>query len=142
MLNLGFSEIIVIMAVALVVIGPDRLPEVLRFLGRQYGRLTRMSNDLRRAFMLEAERSDIEKRAEALRKRREEARKRIAEQRERQKQAAEQTGGDMPDIAPVGRTASPFGPTPPDPEEVEAAEAAEATETDGATADRTGEATE
>ncbi len=118
MLNLGFSEIFLIMAVALVVIGPDRLPEVLRFLGRQYGRLTRASNELRRAFMLEAERSDIEKRADALRKRREEARKRIAEQRERAKQAAEQDGEAIPDLAPVGRTASPFAPAPPHPDEV------------------------
>ncbi len=117
MLNLGFSEIFLIMAVALVVIGPDRLPEVLRFLGRQYGRLTRASNELRRAFMLEAERSDIEKRADALRKRREEARKRIAAQRERAKLAAEQGNGDTPSIAPVGRTDSPFGHTPQHPEE-------------------------
>ena len=107
MLNLGFSEIILIMAVALVVIGPDRLPEVLRFMGRQYGKLTRASNDLRRAFMMEAERSDIEKRAESLRKRREEARNRIAEQRERARIAAEEQEHSTPDVAPVGRTRHP-----------------------------------
>ena len=116
MLNLGFSEIFLILVVALVVIGPDRLPEVLRFLGKQYGKLTRTSNELRRAFMLEAERSDIEKRAEALRQRREEARKRIAAQRERVKKAAEDAEAS-PEPAPVERTSSPFGPTPPAPAE-------------------------
>lgn len=114
MLNLGFSEIFLILVVALVVIGPDRLPEVLRFIGKQYGKLTRASNELRRAFMLEAERSDIEKRAEALRQRREEARKRIAEQRERARQAAEDVGTE-PELAPVGRTSSPFSPPVPEP---------------------------
>ena len=113
MLNLGFSEIILIMAVALVVIGPDRLPEVLRFMGRQYGKLTRASNELRRAFMMEAERSDIEKRAEALRKRREEARQRIEEQRERARLAAEEAHGATPALAPVGRTRHPRGHMPP-----------------------------
>ena len=70
MLNLGFSEIFLIMAVALVVIGPDRLPEVLRFIGRQYGKLTGACYELRRTFLREAERSDSEKRADALLKRR------------------------------------------------------------------------
>lgn len=116
MLNLGFSEIFLIMAVALVVIGPDRLPEVLRFMGRQYGKLTRASNELRRAFMMEAERSDIEKRADALRKRREEARKRIADQRERTRLAAQEDTSVTPEIAPVGRTRLPHGHMPPIPE--------------------------
>lgn len=82
MLNFGFGEIVLIMVLAIVVVGPDRLPEMLRFLGKQYGKVTRASNDLRRAFMLEADRADAEKRAAALRARREEARKRAMAARE------------------------------------------------------------
>ena len=112
MLNLGIVEILMILALALVFIGPERLPEVLRFLGRQYGRLMRTSNELRRAFMLEAERSDIEKRAEAMRQRREEARQRIAEQRAR---ATAASGTDSPEVEPLGQSASPFGTQPAEP---------------------------
>jgi len=82
MLNFGFGEIVLIMVLAIVVVGPDRLPEMLRFLGKQYGKVTRASNDLRRAFMLEADRADAEKRSASLRARREEARKRAMAARE------------------------------------------------------------
>jgi len=77
MLNLGLTEIVVIFVVAIVVVGPERLPNVVRWLGRQYGKLMRASDELRRAFVLEADRSDAEARAKILRERREEARARI-----------------------------------------------------------------
>ena len=34
MLNIGFSELLVILLVALIVLGPEKLPELGRFLGR------------------------------------------------------------------------------------------------------------
>ena len=77
MLNLGLTEIAVVLVVAIVVVGPERLPVVVRWLGRQYGKLMRASDELRRAFVLEADRAEAEARAEQLRKRRTEARKRI-----------------------------------------------------------------
>lgn len=108
MLNLGLFEILTIMALALVIIGPERLPEVLRFLGRQYGKLLRTSNDLRRAFMLEAERGDMEKRAEAMRKRREETRRRLEEQ----KAALQANDNPSPDVQTVATHGNPFSPDP------------------------------
>ena len=77
MLNLGLTEILVILVVAIVVVGPERLPTVVRWLGRQYGKLMRASDELRRAFVIEADRAEAEARAEDLRKRRDVARKRI-----------------------------------------------------------------
>ena len=77
MLNLGLTEILVVFVVAIVVVGPERLPNVVRWLVRQYGKLMRASDELRRAFVLEADRADAEARAEVLRQRREEARARI-----------------------------------------------------------------
>jgi len=41
MFDIGFSELIVIGVVALVVIGPERLPRVARTLGHLFGRLQR-----------------------------------------------------------------------------------------------------
>ena len=78
MLNLGFTEILVVLAVLVVVVGPDRLPEVVRWLGRQYGKLMRASEELRRAFVIEAEQVESDERVQVLEKRREEARERIA----------------------------------------------------------------
>ena len=50
MLNLGFGEFALIMVLAIVVVGPDRLPEMVRFLGRQYGKLRRASDGIATGF--------------------------------------------------------------------------------------------
>ena len=74
MLNFGLSEMLIIGLFVLLFVGPDRLPMVLRFLGKQYGKLRSASNELRRAFTIEADKAEAEARAERLRERREEAR--------------------------------------------------------------------
>jgi len=45
MFGIGFPELVVILAVALVVLGPQRLPEVARMLGRAYAQLRRASEE-------------------------------------------------------------------------------------------------
>lgn len=47
MFDIGFSELIVIGIVALVVIGPERLPKVARTAGHLLGRLQRYVNDVK-----------------------------------------------------------------------------------------------
>ena len=47
MFDVGFSELIVIAVVALVVIGPERLPKVARTAGLLLGRLQRYVNDVK-----------------------------------------------------------------------------------------------
>lgn len=79
MLSIGLTEIIFIAVLAVVVVGPERLPQVMRQLGRWYGQLRRSADELRRAFVLEADRQDAEERYKSLQERREravEARKR------------------------------------------------------------------
>ena len=83
MLSIGLTEIIFIAILAVVVVGPERLPQVMRQLGRWYGQLRRSADELRRAFVLEADRQDAEERYQRLRERREraaEARKRALEE--------------------------------------------------------------
>ncbi|SDH84308.1 Sec-independent protein translocase protein TatB [Propionivibrio dicarboxylicus] len=47
MFDVGFSELMVIAIVALVVIGPERLPKVARTAGLLFGRLQRYVNDVK-----------------------------------------------------------------------------------------------
>jgi sec-independent protein translocase protein TatB len=47
MFEIGFSEIVVIMVVALIVIGPERLPKVARTMGLLWGRAQRYVNGVR-----------------------------------------------------------------------------------------------
>jgi len=61
----------------LVIVGPERLPQVFRFVGKQYGKAIRASNDLKRAFMLEADRQDSDRRVAILRERRQQAKHRV-----------------------------------------------------------------
>ena len=47
MFDVGFSEIVVIAVVALIVIGPERLPKTARTLGHLFGRLQRYVADVK-----------------------------------------------------------------------------------------------
>ena len=120
MLNFGFGEILIVAVLAIVVVGPDRLPEMLRFLGKQYGKVMRTSNELRRAFMLEADREEAAERAKALRARREQARKRADEARQRALERARLSQGGEP----VPRADGTDPVAHPDPSPTEPGEAA------------------
>jgi sec-independent protein translocase protein TatB len=48
--NLSGSEIVVILLLALVVLGPEKLPEAIRRFGRLYGELRRMSKGFQSEF--------------------------------------------------------------------------------------------
>lgn len=85
MLSLGFWEIAVIVVLALVVVGPERLPRVMRYIGRQYGQLRRLADEMRRAMVLEADRQDAEERYQEMQRRREEL--------QRAREEAEAQGG-------------------------------------------------
>jgi sec-independent protein translocase protein TatB len=50
MFGIGMTEMIVIGVIALVVLGPKRLPELARTLGRTLGEFRRSATDLRREF--------------------------------------------------------------------------------------------
>ena len=61
MFDIAFSEIAVIAVVALVVIGPERLPKVARTLGHLFGRLQRYVNDVKADIGREIELDELRK---------------------------------------------------------------------------------
>jgi Tat protein translocase TatB subunit len=62
MFNIGPMELIVILLVALVIVGPKRLPEVGRSIGKSLRELRRATDDVRYSF--EASLDDEERRAD------------------------------------------------------------------------------
>ena len=61
MFDVGFSELMVIAVVALIVIGTERLPRVARTLGHLFGRLQRYVNDVKADINREIELEELRK---------------------------------------------------------------------------------
>jgi sec-independent protein translocase protein TatB len=61
MFDIGFSELLVIGVVALLVIGPERLPKVARTAGHLFGRLQRYVNDVKADIQREVELDELRK---------------------------------------------------------------------------------
>ena len=61
MFDIGFSEIVVIAVVALIVIGPEKLPKTARTLGHLFGRLLRYVNDVKADISREIELDELRK---------------------------------------------------------------------------------
>lgn len=53
MFGMGMPEILLIMAVALIVIGPQKLPELAKTLGRTFGEFRKATSDLKETFTVD-----------------------------------------------------------------------------------------
>ena len=54
MFNIGFPELILILVVALLVVGPSKLPELARSMGKAFGQFRRMADEVRDTIEQEA----------------------------------------------------------------------------------------
>ena len=61
MFDIGFTEIVVIAVVALVVLGPEKLPKTARTLGHLFGRLQRYVNDVKSDIKREIDLEELRK---------------------------------------------------------------------------------
>lgn len=61
MFDIGFSEIVVIAVVALIVIGPEKLPKTARTLGHLFGRLQRYVTEVKADISREIELEELRK---------------------------------------------------------------------------------
>jgi len=60
MFGIGMTELLVILAIALVVIGPKKLPELARSLGKGLAEFRRASTEMRREFLEVADETRID----------------------------------------------------------------------------------
>ncbi len=70
MLDIGWSELLVVAVVAVVVVGPKELPKLMRTFGFYAGKVRRAASDFRRQFdeaMAESEADEVGKNIEAIR---------------------------------------------------------------------------
>ncbi len=65
MLNIGIGELLLLMALLLVFVGPERLPGLLRWAGHHYGKLRRAAFELQHAFMDEADMAEAQRKGYA-----------------------------------------------------------------------------
>ncbi len=68
MFGIGSTELLVILVVALIILGPSKLPEMAKALGKAMGEFRRVSTDVKRTIEMEAEQAEQKSRAEEARK--------------------------------------------------------------------------
>lgn len=68
MFGIGTTELIIILVVALLVLGPKKLPEIAKSLGKGVAEFRRMSSDMQRTIETEANRADEEREKEKIKK--------------------------------------------------------------------------
>ncbi|MFZ5555450.1 MAG: Sec-independent protein translocase protein TatB [Pseudomonadota bacterium] len=61
MFDIGFSELVIIALVTLLVVGPERLPKVARTLGHLFGRMQRYVNDVKSDISREIQLDELRK---------------------------------------------------------------------------------
>jgi sec-independent protein translocase protein TatB len=68
MFGIGTTELLVILVVALIVIGPSKLPDVMRTIGKGLAEFRRVSTDVKSTLEAEVQRADDAKRKEEAKK--------------------------------------------------------------------------
>jgi TatA/E family protein of Tat protein translocase len=61
MFGIGMPELIVILVIALIVIGPKKLPDLAKSLGRAMGEFKKATRELKQAMDVDSEMSDVKK---------------------------------------------------------------------------------
>lgn len=89
MFGIGSTELIVILVVALIIIGPQKLPDLMRTLGKGLSEFRNMSNDVKRTLDQEVAAADDERRKQEVAAM--EAKRRKEEQEAMEKAHAEKT---------------------------------------------------
>lgn len=124
MFDIGFSELMVIAVVALIVIGPERLPKVARTVGHLFGRMQRYVNDVKADISREMALDDLRK----LQANIQETANSLEQSMNQEVRAVEsglnQIAGDAQSAAPAAAEPAPAVAAPPAAEATPAADSA------------------
>jgi sec-independent protein translocase protein TatB len=104
MFGIGSTEILIICVVALLVIGPQKLPGFLRTLGKGLAEFKRMSSDVKSTLDQEIQRADAEEREK-------EAKRTTQKTRKEAREAGDNTAERAPEVTPEAELA-PAEPAP------------------------------
>lgn len=66
MFDIGFSEMVLVAVIALVVLGPERLPKAMRFVGQIVGKMRGMASSLKNELNQQIEQSELKEVAETM----------------------------------------------------------------------------
>ena len=106
MFDISFSELMVIAVVALIVIGPQRLPAVARTLGHLFGRMQRYVNDVKADISREMELDELRKLQSSM----EDAARSMRESVESVNKEVAETGNELGKLAQAEEPASASPP--------------------------------
>lgn len=99
MFGIGTTELLVIIIVALLVIGPEKLPQIMRTVGKGMAEFKRMSSDVKSTLEAEVSRAEDEEKKRVAKRQKEAAAKAetaAKAEAETAAAAAEQPAGDKP----------------------------------------------
>lgn len=112
MFDVGFSELVVVALVALIVLGPKRLPEVARTAGQWVARFRRFVADVKSDFDRELEHADLQE-LRKLKQELDDTRRLMEETSSKLVQQARIEPPSSAAINPLGASASPAEPAVP-----------------------------
>lgn len=110
MFDIGFSELMVIAVVALIVIGPERLPKVARTVGLLFGRMQRYVNDVKSDISREMALDDLRKLQSSIQETAQSIEKSVNDE----VRSAESEMNKMAAAVPAEATAEPAPPAAPE----------------------------
>jgi sec-independent protein translocase protein TatB len=125
MFGIGTTEILVILVVALIVLGPKSLPKIARTLGKGMAEFRRVSTDFQRTINTEIDMEEHEKRKKAAAKRlygdEDDAEEEVKPKKKKTKAKSATKTAEKPGEKKARAAAQPAGDlaVPPDPEVVE-----------------------
>lgn len=107
MFDVGFSELVVIALVALIVIGPERLPKVARTVGILLGRLQRYVNDVKSDINREIQLDELKQMQEQVSSQTRDFESSLTQEMRSVEDSLNQTIAPPENLAPEVSTASP-----------------------------------
>ncbi len=115
MFDFGFSELIVIGVVLLVVVGPERLPRVARTAGHLLGRVQRYVSDVKSDIQREMQLDELKKLQEQVRQQAQELESSVRSGAASAGAEAERTVGELRSMLPAPDAGQPAAGPQPDP---------------------------